>query len=138
MIRWKRHRSCASAIRAFFNNSGDAAVEMDGVAFANGTTQGDYLKHARKRGMWAHVDFAECPPRVHFWHDGKRTVTELAFMLGHEVGHTLGKRTTGWPEEFRADEYGRAAALVASLLMSAPFEPPLEWHRGTPTEVEHA
>ena len=110
-IHWKRHRSITSILRAFFGGP-----PADFVAQDDSGTDFDMTAQVEAEGMWAFVETKRKPPRVHWWHDGKRTKAELAHLLGHELGHLTGKKLEDWAEELRADEYGRVAALVIAKL----------------------
>ncbi len=109
-VRWKQYRT-AKALDAVFSRGceadpGDLMVDDEPM-----------LDVIQRQGMWAFVDTKASPPVVHYWHDGKRSEMELAFMLGHELGHVTGRKARGFvAEEHRADEYGEVAAAVLARL----------------------
>ena len=106
-IVWKKYRSPRAVFAALFNLPAKDVPPDD-----------ETVKMIRARGMWAFVAWRRRPVQVHYWHDGRRTLTELAFMLGHELGHASGTRARGErKEENRADEYGRVAAAVFKKLV---------------------
>lgn len=94
------------------------------------------LKGIQRRGMWAFVvREPKKIPVVHYWHDGRRSLVELTFMLGHELGHVSGKKSMDWmwdggdaesAEEARANEYGRVAALVVKHVFKRRGKLPIE------------
>lgn len=115
-VKWRKHRSLRSICATFFQCP---VSEVDNVQI--GTNVGDmsyetYAGHLRKQGHWAFVETAASPPVVHYWHDAKTTRLQLAYMLGHELGHCNGKKLRGAAEEARADEYGAVAAAVIKRL----------------------
>jgi hypothetical protein len=116
-VRWIRHRTAEHLVLSHFNHCFDGPrirrlSEVGGVG-VSGVDGSAFAKYVRRNGMWAFVLWQGLKvPHVHYWHDGKRKPEELAYLLGHEVGHVSGKPRRGWAEENRADEYGAAAAAV--------------------------
>jgi hypothetical protein len=102
-VRWRRYKT----VRGL----------MDSVRRDVGGTEpfrGDHplVRELERNGMHACVIHSS-PPLVRYWHDGKRPPEELAFMLGHELGHVSGKpKRNDEAEEDRADEYGLVARAV--------------------------
>ena len=106
-VEWKRHKSPASILAAFAKISLKEALELtwedsDDLVY----------KQILKSAKWAFVETRSKPPVVHYWHSKSCKTEDLAFMLGHELGHVSGKPRRGVTEELRADEYGAVAAAV--------------------------
>lgn len=118
---WKKYRTARALFGAYVGsmdrearraNRKGFSVEDSVFVMSNGEEWGpeQFLHHIAKPGMWAFTSTTAKPPVIHYWHDGKRTETELAMMFGHELGHNLGTAAKNdWKEECRADDYGIAA-----------------------------
>lgn len=112
-VRWVRHETSIGVAKVLLPRNWQAVMST-----------GERLDAARMaldieaHGMWACVNTKSKVPVVHYWHDSRRTLEEVAFMLGHELGHVSGKpvKRGGWAEEHRADEYGAVARLVTKEL----------------------
>lgn len=112
-IRWRRHATAEALARCWFRGLARAAgVEASGF----GENVAAFMRIVREQGAWA---FATPHNRtVHYWFEGSLPFLQLVHMLGHEVGHVVGRRgnwlgTLGAPrEEKTADLYGAVAALA--------------------------
>lgn len=113
-VKWVEHRSARAICKAYFHIDPLDVSEIDG--FLSG---GDFLKAIIAEGKWAFVETKPKIPVVHYWQDGKRSRDEMAFMLGHELGHVSGKQNKRSPigEEIRADEYGDVVMTVLRRLV---------------------
>jgi hypothetical protein len=108
-VRWRQYDTAEKLVKGYFR----------GIAKANGFTLrdvvgvDDHLKAVEHHGMWAYVDTFKSPPVVHYWCDHSTSLEDLAYMLGHELGHASGKQyRSDHAEEDRADTYGAAAMAV--------------------------
>lgn len=107
-VRWVRYRTADTLIRAY----------RQGIAKRNGwllreTYAPPGLLRIVRSGMWAFTDVQGEPPVVRYWHAESIKPELVAAMLGHELGHAVGRKERGHAaEEARADEYGRVAAEV--------------------------
>lgn len=109
MVRWRRLKSPESLERAWSGSIAKAA----GYRLRDTIINRDLVKLIRNRGMWAFVDTTAKPPVVRYWCSHNVKPERLAAMLGHELGHTIGKPRRGHlAEEQRADDYGRVAVSV--------------------------
>lgn len=109
---WKRHKSPKSLATAFTKGMGLKPSDL-----RLGHKEGETIVQAVEREkIWAFVDKNVTPPVVHYWYSSQVPMTEVAFVLGHELGHLSGKPLKSWREEPRANEYGDVAALVFSHL----------------------
>lgn len=108
-VKWTRHRTAKSLVEAF--------VELAHSKFSDLDKQ--YVSAAESNGMWAFVRLSKIP-HIHYWYKPGADVLEVAFMLGHEIGHVSGKPLesykNAWREEERADEYGIAVKEVLKRL----------------------
>jgi hypothetical protein len=103
VVRWVKHRSPLSILRAFC----PAGFKPKEIA-----DDGMWLVGVKQQGQWAFVETKAKPPVVHYWQDGTKSPEDMMFMLGHELGHLVGKKLRGWNEEMRADDYGWVAAAL--------------------------
>jgi len=111
-VRWRRHASADSIVRAYMSGLARAAkVSLSG--FDAGETSA-FLSFVRHSGAWA---FSDTHKRVvHYWPGRYRTV-QLAHMLGHELGHIV-ERRGNWERrraprvELTADIYGAVTAVA--------------------------
>lgn len=124
LFKWKRHPDAKSLIRAFFSGmgAGDQANQIQVVMSDNTQhTTDEFVQTITKLGSWGFTQTfkgkRKRKPEIHFWAEPEVPVHEVAFLLGHEVGHNLGTKKKGLREECRADEYGRAAEEVVRQLM---------------------
>jgi len=110
-VRWRRYATPELLERAFRRVHASA----EGWPTRATKVSPDLLRSIKRNRMWAFVDLHApgLPPVVHYWHAANVRADRLAFMLGHELGHTVGKRSKFHRlEEDRADEYGRVAHAV--------------------------
>lgn len=112
-VRWIRLSSPSGIVRAL-----RSVIARDNRVKARRIVlPADMVDSVRRCGMWAFVEVKRKVAVVRYWHDGRRTKFELTVMLGHELGHAMGKRVSGYvAEERRADQYGRVAAAVMEHL----------------------
>lgn len=100
-VKFKQYSSVRRLMSRMVNADGESMPEA-------------MLKQLESCGMHAYSGNGE----VHFWHDGKRTPAELAMLIGHELGHLVGKPARGFKaEEDRADDYGRVAVHALRMVM---------------------
>ncbi len=128
---WKKYASARDIALQFFRDDPDDLADLNSMSdrgmealTAEGEIEdvsaADYLFFMERQGYWGFCDFNDSQnPVVHYWHDGKRSLADLAFLLGHELGHS-----TGTPideddsaEEDRANGYGLVASLVVARLL---------------------
>lgn len=112
-VKWVRWKSAEDIIHRFFRGMNMRKPAEDIVEYPM------MLESLQRDKMWAFVDSKATPAVVHYWCDGVDPL-ELAFMLGHELGHLSGKplvsRRNFLREELRANEYGAVAREVFKVL----------------------
>lgn len=114
--RWTKYRSARAVLMAYFAGF-DPAHPIRFEDIGEGPLM---LEGIRRQGMWAFVETKSKPPHVHYWHAPNADLAELAFMLGHELGHCSGKKLRGFKEELRANEYGDVVRTVFRKLGLVP------------------
>ena len=125
-IQWVVHETPESVVLAFFNMDPDLPItSLDDVGFGGECSDGsevdldghEFVDTIRMNGMWGFCMTKESPPVIHYWHDGKRDLSTLVYMLGHEIGHASGTPLEDHiAEEQRADSYGAAVQAVIEHL----------------------
>lgn len=118
VFRFKRYKTVRAVHKAFLGPDGKDWDPKDFVVENSDGTQTsglDFEKQLASMGMWGFAETRARPPVIHYWHDGKRSESELTHFFGHEMGHLIGKPVKdGWPEENRADDYGYVAQQAAA------------------------
>lgn len=112
-VRFKRHRTPRSILRAYFRPMKMAPEDVQETpAMEKGMVQ---------TGAWAFVASRRKVPVIHYWASRHVEPLHLAYILAHEVGHVSGRplraRRNAWREECRADEYGAAAFLALEQVL---------------------
>lgn len=131
-LKWRRHRLARSVVEAYFGGMGATLDEVETVGdHAHQVSPLQMLASIKGQGMWAFcsepIGKAKSegkPAVIHYWHDGRRHLADLAFMLGHEVGHAIDaldrpKVPRGAGPEVAADRAGMAVLAVLRHLRLA-------------------
>jgi hypothetical protein len=122
----KRHKSATSIVREFLGPQ--LAVVPEELVWIpahpsypddGGFTYDEMLKAVRKQNHWAfvRVPHDKTEAVIHFWATKQAALTDVARMLGHELGHISGDiLDDDTAEEARADRYGAVAEHVIKML----------------------
>lgn len=128
VFRFKRYRTARAIVQAFMRGPRSKSWKLEEVVFENSdgseTTGPDVVAQYEEMGVWGFADTRARPPVIHYWHDGKRSESELIQFFGHEMGHLVGKPLkSGWPEENRADDYGYVAQQATAQARKLCLKP---------------
>ena len=109
---WRKHRTASAIIKAYVKDLAQLGSEV----VSTSSKPREFTKEIESRGMWAYVVVGAVPV-VHYWAAPSQSEDQIAFMLGHELGHVTGKpyKNAGM-EEDRADLFGSVAAEVVRRL----------------------
>lgn len=113
------HQSAKELLLAFWSSTDVDLGDIEKSTMGGFTPDGKQVSMTfqqnveaiERMGYWG---FADCPKhKVHIWVGEKVSPAETIFLLGHELGHLLGKpHDDELMEEERADEYGVAAQVA--------------------------
>lgn len=109
---WKRHKTPRSLMDAFVKGMKAGRAHQIGMSDGSFISQKVFIEHIKRMGMWGFAASKPRPKEIHYWYKKGQSKEAVAFLLGHEVGHHLGKPVKGWKEEHRADTYGTAVVEV--------------------------
>lgn len=139
--RVKRHRSATAIVREFLGPQ--LAVVPEELVWVpahpsypddGGFTYDDMLRAVRKQRHWAFVRVPKDKRKmavIHFYAADGVPLSDVAKMLGHELGHISGDILDDEvEEEKRADKFGVVAARVLEMLTSQERKPARTSRRG--------
>jgi hypothetical protein len=125
--RVKRHKTATSIVREFLGPQ--LAVVPEELVWVpahpsypddGGFSYDQMLKAVRKQRHWAFVRVSndkKATAVIHFYAAADVPLSDVAWMLGHELGHISGEILDDEAEEeVRADRYGAVAAEVLKLI----------------------
>lgn len=127
-VKWVRHPSARALVAAWIHRGATLAGQKNfdpreaEIMLSDGSNVSfkAFVKSLVLRdGLWGWTLTKGRVREIHYWAKPRISKVELAMMLGHEMGHNLGKKTTGWREEHRADQYGFAVAEAVKELLRA-------------------
>lgn len=138
-LRLVRHRTIGSLMQAYFTGEngetfpleelktagfGALTVDSEGNHGEREFTFDQFAATIRREGFWGFATPKQgC---VHVWVSRRANPFDVAFFLGHEVGHTQGRTARSHlSEEIRADRYGVAARQALRWLVELGAVPEL-------------